>query len=103
MSDKTAVDYQLDVWIDENVYHRRGIRKHAAPHYTKYTNRALFTLEFLEIPFTLSRTEDLMYEIRIYHCVERVKTWEELAYGVCKAIYKLMTKQTWRENGYITD
>jgi hypothetical protein len=97
MSDRNTVDYDLDVWIDENVYKRKHTRRFTAPAYTKYTNRALHILEDLEIPFTVGRTADLMFEVRLYHCVETVKTWEELAMAICKVVFKLMTRRNWRE------
>lgn len=95
MSERNTVDYDLDCWIDENFYHRKC--RVTAPHYTKYTNKALHILEDLEMPFTVGRAEDTLFEVRMYHLIERTKTWEELAYAICKLVYTLITRRTWRE------
>jgi hypothetical protein len=49
------------------------------------------------MPFTVGRAEDTLFEVRMYHLIERTKTWEELAYAICKLVYTLITRRTWRE------
>ena len=95
MSDKNTVDYDLDLWINYNVYKvaRKG---RYAPAVSKYTNRAIAALADLDVPFQISRTAEGRWRVQLYHIVGEGGSWQELAYPICKAIYQLITQKEWK-------
>ena len=97
MSEKNTVDYDLDLWINTNVY--RFTRKgRYAPAVTKYTNRAITALADLNVPFQISRLETGRWKIQLFHIAHEAESWQGLAYPISKSIYQLITQKHWKSD-----
>jgi hypothetical protein len=95
MSSKNTVDYDLDLWINSNVYSvaRKGRYASAC---TKYTNRAIVALADLDVPFHIARLEDGKWQVGLGRMIAVSESWNALAYPICKLIYKMISHEDWK-------
>lgn len=88
-------DTNLDLWIENRVLHRDRRKRYTVGAYTRYTNKALLLLHDLEMPFDLTRRDDLKYQVTVYGQWQLADSWEDVAYAVCLLIYQVIEGKVW--------
>lgn len=88
-------DQRLDLWVETRLFKKSRRRHSALPGYTKYSNLAFFTIFDMEIPFTLTRTPDLKFQIEAYGHVEESESREGLALAVVRLLFHVVEGTPW--------
>jgi hypothetical protein len=87
-------DRRLDLWVETNLLRRSRSKRFSVPGYSKYPNLAMLTLHEMEVPFTLTRSDE-GYSLQAYSIIETSPDWENLALAICRILFRIFEGTDW--------
>lgn len=90
-----SIDEKLDLWIESSVFRRSRHKRFGVPAYSRYLNRALGAIDYLDIPYKIERHEDMRWRVSAEGLTLLVDTADEIALAVCELTYYAVTGKEW--------